>query len=314
MSKILPIPELPKEIEEAVKNKKIAIFVGSGTSRIYGCDSWNELANRLVEKCFSTKKNDGKRLITFKEKDYLRREKNRKKVITICKNILDEANLKEIYHESLKKGLCYEESLPSENIYDYLYKMGFGGGVYITTNIDNHFSKKFGDRLSYKDNQFNYNKINESYLYHLHGMIDDLESIIFTVPEYLKHYDSNADDNKKYLKFLREIFLKYTVLFVGYGLDELEILEFFATKTDIGKSRGKNHFLLLPLYKGEENILRNEKSYFNFFGIEVIAFEKDQNGHNQLIEVIKAWSNEIELASSALHNNYEEIEEIVDSV
>ena len=312
MSKILPIPELPEEIKKAVENKKIAIFIGSGASRIYGCDSWDELADRLIERCFSIKKDDGRRLITCKEKKSLKREKDRKKVITICENILCENGYKNNYYDCLKEGLLYGKTLPKNNIYEYLHKMGLGGGIYITTNIDNHFSDKFENRLIYKTSQFD--KINESYLYHIHGSINDSKSIVFTESEYSKRYGSNDGDNKKYLEFLEKIFSEYTVLFVGYGLDEPEILEFIAPKTDPNKSNEKNHFLLKPLYEKEEDILMNEKLRFNSLGVEVIGFAKDQNGYKQLAEVIKDWFNEIEIASSVLHNNHEEIEEIVDSV
>jgi hypothetical protein len=181
-------------------------------------------------------------------------------------------------------------------------------GLYVTTNADSHFSHKFKGRLAYKLNELTPNNTDSSHLYHLHGSIEDVNSLVFTVPEYLKHYSS---DNQQYLKFLKEIFLQYTVLFVGYGLDELEVLEFMAAKTGLDNSNPtRKRFLLFPLYKGEENILRNEKSYFDSFGIDVIAFQKDQSGYDQLIEVIKAWSNEIDQTSSVLVNNYKEIENI----
>lgn len=310
MSEIIPIPKLRKEIKDAAENKELAIFIGAGVSRLYDCDGWDELATRLVESCFDSKNQNGKNLITYKEKEYLLGERNRKKVITICKNLLSEADLKNVYHDTLKKGLRYNEPIPKDNIYDYLFKMGFGG-VYLTTNADSHFSNKFENRLSYKLSQLTSSKIDRSRLYHLHGYVEDIESLIFTVPEYLRHYSS---DNHEYLKFLKEIFLKYTVLFVGYGLDELEILEFMAAKTNLdGSNKNKRRFLLFPLYKGEENILRNEKSYFDSFGIEVIAYEKDQNGYNQLIDVIKTWANEIDQTSSVLVDNYREIEEIANN-
>lgn len=310
MSEIVPIPKLRKEIKDAAENKELAIFIGAGVSRLYNCDGWDKLATRLVKSCFNSKNKNGESLITYKEKEYLKSERNRKKVITICKNLLYEAGFKDVYHDTLKKGLRHNEAIPSDNIYDYLFKMGFGG-VYLTTNADAHFSNKFENRLSYKLSQLTKNKIDRSRLYHLHGYIEDIDSLIFTVPEYLRHYNS---DNKEYLRFLKEIFLKYTVLFVGYGLDELEILEFMAAKSNLdGDNKNKSRFLLFPLYKDEENILRNEKSYFDSFGIEVIAYEKDQNGYNQLIDVIKTWANEIDQTSSVLVDNYREIEDIANN-
>lgn len=307
MSEIIPIPTLPPELKRAAENKELAIFIGAGVSRLYGCDGWKELALNLIKVCSKSKCPDGSSVISYKEMDYLSKENNYKKVITICKSLLKEADLFEAYVDCLKKSMRHEEQFKDNNVFDFLYRMGLGGGLYLTTNADSHFSKKFGERLYYKESHFAQDKIDSSFLYHLHGTIRDINSLVFTVPEYLEKYSEN---NPNYIRFLRSVFNSYTVLFVGYGLEELEILEFMATKTQLNNSNPvTKRFLLFPLFKGEDNILRNEKAYFKSFGIELKAFEKDQNGYEQLVEVIKSWTLEIEDKTAVLENNYIEIEE-----
>jgi uncharacterized protein (DUF2132 family) len=55
---IYKIPPIPKEISEAVNNEYLAIFIGAGVSRLIGCMGWDQLAQNLVNRCFSTKKED----------------------------------------------------------------------------------------------------------------------------------------------------------------------------------------------------------------------------------------------------------------
>lgn len=288
MEEIEPIPELPEGIKEAAEEKNLALFIGSGVSQICGCDSWEDLAKRLVNSCHI----EG--LIPYKVKDYLLRERNSKKVITICQNLCD-ASSQDIYIETLKEGLKRKKSSPLSNVYDYLYNKerleGFGN-IYLTTNIDTLFPIDSEHRL-YQLNDFDPDRISLGKLYQLHGCVEDEDSLVFTVPEYIKRY-TECD---KYIDFLERIFKEYTVLFIGYGLDELEILQFMVPKVihegTYGDKQRHKRFILLPLYKGEENILKQEQSYFNAFGIEVIAYPKDEKGYEQLTNVIDQWRGKI---------------------
>jgi len=57
MKNILPIPEVPPEIFEAVNNDKLAIFIGAGVSRLVGCIGWDQLAKELIDRCSNEIKN-----------------------------------------------------------------------------------------------------------------------------------------------------------------------------------------------------------------------------------------------------------------
>ncbi len=70
---------------------------------------------------------------------------------------------------------------------------------------------------------------------HLHGSVADQGSMILTTRQYIKQYASDhrgrdASLENRALTFLEHLFAHYTVLFVGYGLEELEILEYVILK------------------------------------------------------------------------------------
>ncbi|MDN5345965.1 MAG: hypothetical protein PWQ73_462 [Petrotoga sp.] len=297
------IPPVPKEIVEAVNNKTLAVFIGAGVSRLIGCMGWDQLAQNLINKCFSIKKQDGSCLINFKEKETLVQNKDHKKTITICYYLLKNNELEDIFYKELENSLkADEELLRSKNTYDELYRLR---GLFITTNADEHFDNKFEPtQIVYREGDFDPSNIDRTKLYHIHGSIKDKNSLIFTVPQYVKRYN-----NQIFKSFLERIFEDYTVLFVGYGMAEFELLDFLITKFDSQKGGELKHFILLPFYRGEENILEFERYYYNSMGIEVLPYEKDEKGYMQLYEVIKEWNREINQVSTYLYDTYEEIED-----
>ncbi|GAV23531.1 SIR2 family protein [Carboxydothermus pertinax] len=298
------IPELPDKIKEAVNNRTLAVFIGAGVSRLIGCMGWDQLARNLVERCYSTKKKNGSGLINFKERETLFKDKDPKKTITICYYLLKENDFEDIFYEELKESFKAKEYLlKSQNIYKELYRLR---GLFITTNIDNHFHRYFEPtRIVYKEDDFTPSNIDINKLYYIHGCLwKDKNSIVFTVPQYIKRYN-----NTIFKKFLKTIFDKYTVLFVGYGLAEFELLDFLITKFDPKKEKELKHFILLPFYRGEENILEFERYYYNSMGIEVLPYEKDEKGYGQLYDVIKEWNREINQVSTYLYDTYKEIED-----
>ncbi len=314
---IYKIPPIPSAIKEAVNSNTFVVFIGAGVSRIIGCMGWSQLASNLINICF-TKKNKHKTstCINFKEKETLSQSNDHKKTITICHHILKENDLEDLFFIEFDKSL--EASNEKKEEFD-IYKELFGlRGIFLTTNADNHFDDKFtSSYIIYNVDDFDKASIDRVKLYKIHGTQENRESLIFTVPSYIHRYNHPI-----FKDFLEEIFgservkTKYTVLFVGYGMSEFELLDFLITKFD---SRQKEkilqkeikHYILLPFYKGEENILNFEQSYYNPMGVQVIGYEKDEKGYNQLYEVIKKWNEGINQTSTYTLDSFQEIEEII---
>jgi hypothetical protein len=300
---------LQPEILEAVNNENLVIFIGAGVSRLIGCKGWDQLAQSLVNKCFLTKKGDGSSCINYKERETLSHYRDHKKIITICHSILKRNGFENIFFEELEKSLEADPGLlESQNIYDELYGLR---GIFVTTNADQHFDGKFNpSQIVYKKKDFDPSTIDRTKLYHIHGSITDKNSLVFTVPQYIKRYN-----DLQFKKFLGEIFKskKYVVLFVGYGMNEFELLDFLIAKFDSAKEKELKHFILRPFFRGEENILEFEESYYNPMGIRVLGYEKDEKGYHQLYEIIKEWNSEISQVSRYLYNSYRIIDDAIEN-
>jgi hypothetical protein len=299
---ISKIPSVPPAIVDAVNKKNLSIFVGAGVSKLVGCLGWSELSRHIVNKCFETK------CINYRQRDRLSRDNNYKKTITICHALLTKSGFEDEFYDVLEQSLKGDtDLLKNQNIYQELAGIP---ALHITTNIDQHFDRFFlEDRTVYKIEDFDPEWIDQDKLYHIHGSIIDRSSIVFTVPQYINRYN-----NPTFKAFLSTTFDKYVVLFVGYGMDEFELLDFLISKFKPIARRELKHFILLPYYKGEEDALDFDSSYYGPMEIDAIGYEKDEKGYNQLYDVVKMWNDEIKQTSNALHEEAREIEEAVDNL
>jgi hypothetical protein len=302
---IVPIPQIPPQIIEAINNNQLAIFFGAGTSMLIGCSSWGRLAENLVEKCFTTQKKGNPQVscINFKERDALLKMQDPKKIITICQYVLQNNESDNIFYTEIEKSLQPDENLLSkQNIYSELHGLR---GLFITTNIDKHFDQQFHpSQIVYQKGDFDPDDIDESKLYHIHGSISEWTSVVITVKQYFDRYN-----DPQFRAFLKKIFEAKVILFIGYGLSEFEVLDFLITKSKISPSEEPRHFILLPYYLGEETLLEFERHYFSEMGVSVIPYRKDEKGYGQLFDIIKKWNQDILRQSRFLHDKYEDLKE-----
>jgi len=132
--------------------------------------------------------------------------------------------------------------------------------------------------------------------------------MLLTTSDYLRRYAGHrlvgsGVETNTYLTFLDELFRTKNILFIGYGLSELEILEYVVQKAKAvtGAKQANSfppqeprHYLLQGFYSHEAGLLRSLKDYYlNECGIGLIPFLKDQKGWKQLIDVIGHLAKEI---------------------
>lgn len=134
---------------------------------------------------------------------------------------------------------------------------------------------------------------------HLHGSLLDSDGMVLTTQDYVRHYANDrisgdpAQENRV-LTFLENLFKQKTVLFVGYGLEELEILEYVILKARRIRTSGQleaKHFLLQGFFSHEKSLMRSLKQYYlRECGIQLIPFLRDQRDWDQLLEVLKEFA------------------------
>jgi hypothetical protein len=136
---------------------------------------------------------------------------------------------------------------------------------------------------------------------HLHGSLLDPGAMILTTRQYIERYaDRRLPDgeNPNHTQvFLEDLFSLKSILFVGYGLDELEILEYVILKARQQFAKGSRvatHFILQPFFSYELEIANAIAAYFkNECGVTLIPYRRDMLDYAQLIEVLEDFAREI---------------------
>jgi hypothetical protein len=302
---IIEIPELPPQIKRAAEIGELVIFIGAGMSYELGCSDWNGLANDLIRRCESTLGEDEPLLNNFEAtqlRNMLEQSGNSKKVITICNGILSQNGHDELFLEEMKKSLN-DEKVASTNPKLKTYRDLFNlNGIFVTTNADRHIDQIFNPQNIITNKFTGSTALINKNLYKIHGSINEPASLIFTVKQYFTRYK-----DKEFVKFLESLFTK-TVLFVGYGLGEFELLEHMYKNITLSEN---HYFYLGGYYTHEKRLCDFEQMYFDQMKVKLIPYSKDKKGFKQLPIVIEEWVKQIQTTTNVLQNNFDEIDEVL---
>jgi hypothetical protein len=294
------VPDIDPEILKAASGGRLVLFIGAGVSRIIGCPSWKEFALLQLK---DLREKGAINFYEFKNLEPL----DARKLLSICRNIYKEKNIQPQSMASLLAA--NDEKLKAFSIYDDLYAFK---AVYVTTNYEDYLdraarkpaSKQTSitqataqdsvekepprSRVISSKEQLLVSSLSNGTIIHLHGSIHDEANTIVTIVDYMKHYEHES----KPAVLLEEIFKSYTVLFVGYGLEEYEILEFMISKSHTSKGEIK-HYMLYPIFRRELNLLSFHENYYRDLGIKLIAYPIDENGYEQLATILREWAKQI---------------------
>lgn len=288
--------KLPDQLRAYLSKKlPIAVFVGAGVSKLVGIPLWNELANLAIDYLHE------KELLTFYEGEKIKSDyKSPKQKMSIFHKILPKDKSQEFYGRYLISRNI-DKSKP--NPYEALVNLECPK---VSTNLDQEFFRALLDKLSNKKplEQKEEHKITEEEsslaapfykgfdenmnfykdtIYQIHGSFLHLKDpTIITMRDYLKEYHSNSGLRR----FLAKLFNEYSVIFLGYGLEEFEILEHCVAKT-------KQHYVLIASYLSETNLFRMKKHYFSELGVDAIPYYLDFKGYSRLFDILSAWVKQI---------------------
>lgn len=287
----------PDEIVQAALSGDLILFVGAGASMLLGLPSWDGLASKALESL----RRAGH--IDFSELEQLQ-TLNAKRQLSIAKLIADEN----------KYELKIEQYLAGTSEGDSIYKaLNDIGCSCVTTNYDEllsprYFATKDGsatpvpvNRVSEPDKFFAHLLDEPGTVVHLHGAISNPDTMIVTTTDYLKHYD-----HEHVQSFLGGLFERKVVLFLGYGLEEAEILEHILRRGRVKNSNERKRFALDGFFRSQIPLYENLCRYYeNSFGVHLLGFERDKENYKGLESIIKSWVNKIEIRKPPLIGDVE---------
>ena len=277
---MLPDLELPENLIKEYNNNKLVIFVGAGISQLCGCKSWASLANDLVNTIF-----DRATANQIIKGGYGQKDK-----ITMSFEQAKKTRKTDEYWATFKNAID-PRKVPELSIYREICSLRT---FVVTTNCDSAAEQFFATRdISKECSTTELEKAVCPHLFYLHGRYgegteSDKQTLVFTTDSYLKAY---RPDNPR-VGFLKHIFQNYTVLFLGYGLSEFELLDFLFLKSS--SSNQHMHYVLNGYFSYEEPLREARALYYGALGIQQLVYVKDDKGYEAQIEVIRAWVNQLQ--------------------
>jgi len=196
------------------------------------------------------------------------------------------------------------------------------GRYYVTTNYDEWLEYKYEEfdlttattasvsvaahrELVCKPSDFTISNMEQGKVIHLHGSLTEPNSMIITTSHYLSHYqnDQGTAPQNPVTAFLFHLFQKggWTVLFVGYGMEEMDVLEYVLQKSHVYEEQHVSqeaplprHYLLRGFYSHEQDLLGHLSTYYaEHCGVQLLPFSLDGKDHYQLCTVISDWAKRI---------------------
>lgn len=290
-------------IKDAAKHGELVIFVGAGASMLCGSPDWRGFANKVV----GAIERGG--VLSFLEAEQLRGLGDSRRTLSIAMALAKEKRIAIDFDGILHPA---KPAAIGSELYELLSGLR---PVFVTTNYDKWLDDDSPAELSIEvkiggeaEPARGPSKRPKYYLrehlspalltergavIHLHGSYAEPNSMVVSLKHYIEHY---ADQRVQ--AFLSAMFKNHTVLFVGYGLAELEVLEHIirsneSLRTDSAEPR---HFLLYA-YRSTELVQTRFIEHFfrDQCGVQVIKYCIDKMGFQEVVEVFKVWNSELDV-------------------
>lgn len=307
MSKVPDLREvvpLPDEIAQASLSGELVFFVGAGVSMLLGLPSWRGLAEKVLEELRQAG------YLNYSEIDQLRSQ-DPKKLLSIARLIADENE----YELEIQKHISYKAK--GDNIYNSINRIGC---PCVTTNYDELLAPRYihsadgskktrapVNRVSEREKFFAKLLDEPGTVIHLHGCISKPKTMIVTTKDYLEHYDhANVQG------FLGELFQKKTIVFLGYGLEESEILEHILRRGQAKHSKELRRYSVQGFYRSGQPLYENLHKYYDrSFGVRILGFIRDHDDYRGIEQTIKSWVGQIEVHKPPLVADVEFMREVL---
>jgi hypothetical protein len=273
----------------AAENDKLCLFLGAGVAYNLGMPSWKGLAENIVKFCFE------KQIIKFSLRNQLLKESDYIKVISFCEYEIIAKDKNAEFREFLKNIFYYNPLEEYKNKRSEIYKCLIDIAketktLIIQTNYDSVI-EEFIESDSRKpfipfgmDFSKTIAKTPHEYIFYLHGKINDkfsYEDTILTRKQYDSVYVLESEEaSKKQKQFLKHILENYYVLFLGYSLSDIEILQIIANKPILESYKGLG--VIVDYYEQKRYEIEVLSKYLNGnYKINVYTYDLEKNGYDE---------------------------------
>ncbi|SPZ45280.1 Uncharacterised protein [Plesiomonas shigelloides] len=270
---------------DAIKRQRIVPFIGAGVSSPAGYPSWGKALERLAKQMGGD--------VPAQIKDDL--DNYRYLAVAEILYLHNEHLFKNFVQTEFRLKAAQEVDRPAfPPVVDLLPLLT--KSCVVTTNFDRLIEKKFelvsGKSLSgymygkQEQNGFISQLLKgEQCLMKLHGDADQAQSYVFTESQYKDAYGHpDIDFTKQLPRSLRQIYISYSLIFIGCSLEQDRTLELFKSVMEQGHFEIPWHYALLT---DSDSASKAEKmGRLLSMNIKPIWYEVVDNNHSMLINLL----------------------------
>lgn len=322
-------PTIPDALRQAAFLKSLVPFIGAGVSKLAGYPDWDGLAHSAISFFI------GEQKFSHAQLDQVSSLSPRVK-LSLAAELENKHDVKIDFRKILTRGAGKSDG--RQDVYGKVHRLWRFSEMFVTTNYDEELDNP-GPQQLVPEEDITHDRStvvprtvyllpditddvlgSSNSVVHIHGSIRSRESMVLTTLDYVKRYQSHRLEGQKYveneyLTFLATLFSARNVLFIGYGLQELEILEYVLQK---GLARHQSpsgekprHFLLQGFFSHELSLARSLESYFLSFGIHLLPYSRDERDWESLVDVLEKLCEELPPGSRLPSSERFEMEEML---
>jgi hypothetical protein len=305
--------EIPEDLIASAKLGRLLPFIGAGVSKLAGAPNWQEFADGAYSQLVD------KNVLTFADLEQINGRSLSPRVRLSLAMDLAKSSGVDIDFEKILHPKDWEKNINGNRIYKALWDLSDN---FVTTNYDLWLHRDVKE-LSTQDvgidtklntvdirfiddrNEFWISELSvpgRKTVIHLHGSIKNPKQMVLSTIDYLGVYgdfsDGDSARESSTHHFLKELFKNKDILFIGYQLDELEILEYLFLKEHqlgVAKKTKPRHYILQPFFESEKKLIDGLKVYFLKMGVTLIPYFRDKKNYDQLIDHLEKLSKKIEI-------------------
>lgn len=284
-----------ENFNSSITSNKVCLFLGAGVARNLGMPDWNNLAFKISDWCLENK------VLKHSDIHILNKISNPLKVISYCTQQIKAKKKETIFNNYLKLIFIddpkskYEEEPSLYNNFIKLYKSG--KVLLVQTNYDRTIENNvtvLQPFIPYLDDN-NIKLTNKLFVY-LHGRFNgNYNDIVLTKEKYNEVYVlENKPAQEKQRNFIRQLLKSYTVIMLGYSLQDNEIIQLIANRKETEEY--KKVIVIIDTCKAKEISNKIDAQYWKSCcnnNIEIYTYSTEYNGFKNFNKVVKDLTNKI---------------------
>ena len=234
---------IPHGLKEAIEKDELVLFIGAGLS-------W-DLKNTEGKTLGGWKEMVSSILSFLKDEAYITAEEQQS-----CLKLEPIKALQRLENNKIDRRVignfvkCYF-TLGEGNDFPLQKKLYSLSTKIFTTNYDLAFEEAIEglrQEKAYKTQNYKLSRLMEDpiFLFKLHGCIEDVDSLVLFPSDYKELYNNNGRDAALALLAFKFLIFSKTFLFIGTGMDDYQINNFFEEIKEIRGIYNQEHYIITP--------------------------------------------------------------------